>query len=156
HELRRLIKLMHVLDQDGKHAELVRLMRRFFRNEVQTYREAMWLCKWFLRVQKWAQELKARGFKILPEALPEALVENIRQLHQASSEFLRGRGQLKPLTAVQSVVLSIIKLSINKQQPGISGNEICKSLRRQMRPIDMGESTLTRHIIPALRPYGVR
>lgn len=61
--------------------------------------------------------------------------------------------ELEPLSANAAAVYELLKAL--PQYRGMKGREILKALENQKPPIFIDQSTLTKNIIPGLRPYGV-
>ncbi len=82
----------------------------------------------------------------------------LRPLECASSlsdtNATRKQSSTKPLTDKAAAVLELLKaLPANR---GMKGPEILDALNKRTPPMNFDQSTLTKRIIPALRPYGVK
>jgi hypothetical protein len=75
--------------------------------------------------------------------IPPGKLKHLQELIQY--EMTNGRIQANELTTRRREVFNFIE----NHGPRVTGNAICNEL-------NMDQGTLTRHIIPALRPYGVR
>jgi hypothetical protein len=75
--------------------------------------------------------------------IPPGKLKHLEQLIRF--EMTEGRIQANELTTRRQQVFNFIE----KNGPRVTGKKICNEL-------NLDQGTLTRHIIPALRPYGVR
>jgi len=66
----------------------------------------------------------------------------------------KSKKKLKPLSKTAAAVYELLKDL--PEHRGLKGREILEELERRDKPIFIDQSTLTKNIIPALRPYGVK
>jgi len=108
------------------------------------------------RLQEWIRSVIFSDEESI-ETLRNALIAS-KQIPKTTSgkavDVDKPKKELELLSANAAAVYELLKAL--PQYRGMKGREILKALENQKQPIFIDQSTLTKNIIPELRPYGVR
>ncbi len=108
------------------------------------------------RLQEWIRSVIFSDEESI-ETLRNALIAS-KQIPKTTSgkavDVDKPKKELELLSANAAAVYELLKAL--PQYRGMKGQEILKALENQKQPIFIDQSTLTKNIIPELRPYGVR
>ncbi|MHC4111947.1 MAG: hypothetical protein ACYSUY_12800, partial [Planctomycetota bacterium] len=108
------------------------------------------------RLQEWIRSVIFSDEESI-ETLRNALIAS-KQIPKTTSgkavDVDKPKKELELLSANAAAVYELLKAL--PQYRGMKGREILKALENQQQPIFIDQSTLTKNIIPELRPYGVR
>ena len=108
------------------------------------------------RLQEWIRSVIFSDEESI-ETLRNALIASKQIPKTTSSKAVdvdKPKKELELLSANAAAVYELLKAL--PQYRGMKGQEILKALENQKQPIFIDQSTLTKNIIPELRPYGVR